>query len=166
MLDGLGSTHNVGEALDIIDDIGDNLCPNPSTGTSGQVCARNAAGDAYELVDAGTGSPSGSGSGGGGYSAWGDIGSVTGAISGPPVTDALDTGDTIDDFEELYIHIQANDANDASSTSHRIRVSDIPETTRDAAGGINIGFPGPATDEGALLASWYADGDTLVQDPA
>ena len=88
LLDGLGATHNIGEALDIIDDIGDNLCPNPSTGTSGQVCARNAAGDAYELVDAGTGG--GGGSGGGGYGDWGDIGSVTGAISGNPVTVALD----------------------------------------------------------------------------
>ena len=27
------------------------LCPDPSGGTAGQVCARNTAGDAYELVD-------------------------------------------------------------------------------------------------------------------
>ena len=36
------------------------LCPDPSGGTNGQVCARNAAGDAYELV-----TPSGGGGGGG-----------------------------------------------------------------------------------------------------
>ena len=101
---------------------------------------------------------------GGGYSAWENIGSRSGAISGPPVTVTLDTDETIDDYEELYIHIQANDANDASSTSHRIRVSDIPETTL-AGGGINIGFPGPATDEGALLVRRNVDGDSLVLDP-
>ena len=32
------------------DDAAERLCPDPGTGTSGQVCARNAAGDAYELV--------------------------------------------------------------------------------------------------------------------
>ena len=42
------------------DDAADRLCPDPSSGTSGQVCARNAAGDAYELV-----TQSGGGGGGG-----------------------------------------------------------------------------------------------------
>ena len=32
------------------------LCPNPSGGTAGQVCARNTAGDAYELVNQGAAS--------------------------------------------------------------------------------------------------------------
>ena len=53
LLDGLGSTHNVGEALDIVDDIGDNLCPNPSTGTVNQgLRAECRWRCGYELVDA------------------------------------------------------------------------------------------------------------------
>ena len=36
--------------VELRDDAAERLCPDPSTGTSGQVCARNAAGDAYELV--------------------------------------------------------------------------------------------------------------------
>ena len=35
---------------ELVDDVTERLCPDPSGGTSGQVCARNAAGDAYELV--------------------------------------------------------------------------------------------------------------------
>ena len=42
------------------DDAAERLCPDPGTGTSGQVCARNAAGDAYELV-----TQTGGGGGGG-----------------------------------------------------------------------------------------------------
>ena len=110
--------------------------------------------------------PTGGGGGGGGsgYGDWTSIGSLTGAISGPPVTVALNTNETIDDYEELYIHIEANDTNDARSISNRIRVSDIPETILDG-GGLNIGFPGPATDEGAVLVRRNADGDELVLDP-
>ena len=36
--------------VELRDDAADRLCPDPSTGTDGQVCARNTAGDAYELV--------------------------------------------------------------------------------------------------------------------
>ena len=45
--------------VELRDDAAERLCPDPGTGTSGQVCARNAAGDAYELVTQ-------SGGGGGG----------------------------------------------------------------------------------------------------
>ena len=45
--------------VELRDDAAERLCPDPSGGTSGQVCARNAAGDAYELVTQ-------SGGGGGG----------------------------------------------------------------------------------------------------
>ena len=44
---------------ELVGDVTERLCPDPSGGTSGQVCARNAAGDAYELVTQ-------SGGGGGG----------------------------------------------------------------------------------------------------
>ena len=37
------------------------------------------------------------------------IGSVTGSISGNPVTVALNANETINDYEELYIHIEANE---------------------------------------------------------
>ena len=46
--------------VELRDDAAERLCPDPSTGTSGQVCARNAAGDAYELV-----TQTGGGGGGG-----------------------------------------------------------------------------------------------------
>ena len=45
----------------IADSIVEKLCPDPSTGSSGQVCARNSAGDGYELVTASGGGGSGSG---------------------------------------------------------------------------------------------------------
>ena len=107
-------------------------------------------------------SPGGGGSGGG-YGDWTDIGSVTGAISGNPVTVALDTNETIDDYEELYIHIEANDTNDQRVVSHGFRVSDVPTTTL-AGGGLGLPFAGNATDEGALLVRRNADGDSLVLD--
>ena len=71
----------------------------------------------------------------------------TGAISGNPVTVALNTNETIDDYEELYIHIEANDTNDQLVVSGRFRVSDVPATTL-AGGGLGIPFAGNATDEG------------------
>ena len=46
--------------VELRDDAAERLCPDPGTGTSGQVCARNAAGDAYELV-----TQTGGGGGGG-----------------------------------------------------------------------------------------------------
>ena len=160
LLGPLGATPNVGEALEILDDLHNRVCPAASGGTAGQVCARNTAGTAYELVDAGTG---GGGGGGSGYGDWASIGSVTGAISGNPVTVALNTNETIDDYEELYIHIEANNANDQRVASPRFRVSDVPTTTL-AGGGLGIPFAGNATDEGAMLVRRNADGDSLVLD--
>ena len=55
LLGPLGATPNVGEALEIFDDLHNRVCPPASEGTDGQVCARNTAGSAYELLDAGTG---------------------------------------------------------------------------------------------------------------
>ena len=159
LLGPLGATPNVGEALEILDDLHNRVCPPASSGSDGQVCARNTAGTAYELVDAGTGG----GGGGSGYGDWASIGSVTGAISGNPVTVALDTGETIDDYEELYIHIEANNANDQRIAGPRFRVSDVPITTL-AGGGLGIPFAGNATDEGAILVRRNADGDSLVLD--
>ena len=110
------------------------------------------------------GAPTGGGGGGGsGYGDWAAIGSVTGAISGNPVTVALNSGETIDDYEELYIHIEANNANDQRVVSPRFRVSDIPTTTL-AGGGLGLPFAGNATDEGAVLVRRNADGDSLVLD--
>ena len=43
----------------LVADLAERICPDPSTGSSGQVCARNTAGTAYELVTS-------SGGGGGG----------------------------------------------------------------------------------------------------
>ena len=159
LLGPLGATPNVGEALEILDDLHNRVCPPASEGTDGQVCARNTAGTAYELVDAGTGG----GGGGSGYGDWASIGSVTGAISGNPVTVALNTNETIDDYEELYIHIEANNANDQRIAGPRFRVSDVPITTL-AGGGLGIPFAGNATDEGAILVRRNADGDSLVLD--
>ena len=160
LLGPLGATPNVGEALEILDDLHNRVCPPASEGTDGQVCARNTAGTAYELVDAGTG---GGGGGGSGYGDWASIGSVTGAISGNPVTVALNTNETIDDYEELYIHIEANNANDQRIAGPRFRVSDVPITTL-AGGGLGIPFAGNATDEGAILVRRNTDGDSLVLD--
>ena len=103
------------------------------------------------------------GGSGSGYGDWTDIGSVTGAISGNPVTVALNANETIDDYEELYVHIEANDANDQRVVSGRFRVSDVP-TTILAGGGLGIPFAGNATDEGAILVRRNADGDSLVLD--
>ena len=105
----------------------------------------------------------GGGGGGSGYGDWASIGSVTGAISGNPVTVALNANETIDDYEELYIHIEANDTNDQRVVSGRFRVSDVP-TTALAGGGLGIPFAGNATDEGAILVRRNADGDSLVLD--
>ena len=160
LLGPLGATPNVGEALEILDDLHNRVCPPASSGSDGQVCARNTAGTAYELVDAGTG---GGGGGGSGYGDWASIGSVTGAISGNPVTVALNTNETIDDYEELYIHIEANNANDQRIAGPRFRVSDVPITTL-AGGGLGIPFAGNATDEGAILVRRNTDGDSLVLD--
>ena len=55
LLGPLGATPNVGEALEILDDLHNRVCPEASEGTDGQVCARNTAGTAYELVDGGAG---------------------------------------------------------------------------------------------------------------
>ena len=109
-------------------------------------------------------SPDGGGGGGGGYGDWAAIGSVTGAISGNPVTVALNSGETIDDYEDLYIHIEANDTNDQRVVSGRFRASDVPTTTL-AGGGLGIPFAGNNTDEGAILVRRNADGDSLVLDP-
>ena len=106
----------------------------------------------------------GGGSRGKGYSDWADIGSVTGAITSGPVTLALDTGRSIDDYEEMFIHIEANDANDQRSVSPRFRTTDVPETTL-VLGGLMVGFPGFNTDEGAIFVRRNADGDSLVLDP-
>ena len=41
-------------SIDHLDgDLSERICPDPSTGSSGQVCARNTAGTAYELIAAG-----------------------------------------------------------------------------------------------------------------
>ena len=58
-------------------------------------------------VGSGTGSGGGSGNG---YGEWVEIASVTGVISTAAVTVALNTDEVIDTYEELYIHIEANDA--------------------------------------------------------
>ena len=108
-------------------------------------------------------SAAGGGGSGGGYGDWTVIGSLTGAISGNPVTVALNTNETIDDYEELYIHIEANNANDQRVVSPRFRVLDIPTTTL-AGGGLGIPFAGNATDEGAILVRRNAAGDSLVLD--
>ena len=102
--------------------------------------------------------------GGKGYGDWASIGSVTGAITSGPVTVALDTGETIDDYEELYIHIESNNADDQRSISPRFRASDVPETAL-VLGGLLVGFPGFNTDEGAIFVRRNADGDSLVLDP-
>ena len=99
-----------------------------------------------------------------GYGSWTNIGTITGAISSAAVTVALDTDQSIDDYEEMFIHIEANDANDQRSVSPRFRTEDIPETTL-AGGGLIVGFPGNNTDEGAILIRRNADGDSLVLDP-
>ena len=90
----------------------------------------------------------GGGGGGSGYGDWASIGSVTGSISGNPVTVALNANETIDDYEELYLHIEANNANDQRVVSTRFRVTDIPTTTL-AGGGLGLPFAGNATDEGS-----------------
>ena len=108
-------------------------------------------------------STGGGGGSGGGYGAWASIGSVTGSISGNPVTVALNTNETIDDYEELYIHIEANDTNDQRVVSHGFRVTDVPTTTL-AGGGLGLPFAGNATDEGAVLVRRNTDGDSLVLD--
>ena len=100
---------------------------------------------------------------GGGYGAWTAIGSVTGAFSGNPITVALGTDETIDDYEEGYLHSEANNANDQRSISPRFRMVDIPETTL-AGGGLGLPFTGNATDEGAVLVRRNAAGDSLVLD--
>ena len=125
--------------------------------TDGQVLTADGSGGA--TWEAG----SGGGGGGSGYGDWASIGSVTGAISGNPVTVALNANETIDDYEELYIHIEANNANDQRVVSPRFRVSDIPTTTL-AGGGLGLPFAGNATDEGAVLVRRNADGDSLVLD--
>ena len=127
--------------------------------TDGHVLTADGSGGAAWEASAG----GGGGGSGGGYSDWASIGSVTGAISGNPVTIALNANETIDDYEELYIHIEANDTNDQRFASPRFRVSDIPETTL-AGGGLGIAFAGNATDEGAALVRRNADGDSLVLD--
>ena len=151
-------------SIDHLDaDLTERICPDPSTGSSGQVCARNTAGTAYELVTPSGGGGGGGGGGGSGYGDWASIGSVTGSISGNPVTVALNANETIDDYEELYLHIEANNANDQRVASGRFRVSDVPTTTL-AGGGLGIPFAGNATDEGAVLVRRNADGDSLVLD--
>ena len=100
---------------------------------------------------------------GGGYGDWTAIGSVTGAFSGNPITVALGTDETIDDYEEGYLHSEANNANDQRSISPRFRMVDIPETTL-AGGGLGLPFTGNATDEGAVLVRRNAAGDSLVLD--
>ena len=127
------------------------------------------AADGYVLTADGSGgsaweaSTGGGGGGGSGYGDWASIGSVTGAISGNPVTVALNTNETIDDYEELYIHIEANDTNDQRVVSGRFRVADVPTTTQ-AGGGLGIPFAGNNTDEGAILVRRNADGDSIVLD--
>ena len=130
------------------------------TATDGHVLtADGSGGSAWEAVTGG----GGGGGSGGGYGDWESIGSATGAISGNPVTIALNSGETIDDYEELYIHIEANDTNDQRVVSPRFRVSDVPTTTL-AGGGLGIPFAGNNTDEGAILVRRNADGDSLVLD--
>ena len=126
------------------------------------------AADGYVLTADGSGgsaweASTGGGGGGSGYGDWASIGSVTGAISGNPVTVALNTNETIDDYEELYIHIEANDTNDQRVVSGRFRVSDVPTTTL-AGGGLGIPFAGNNTDEGAILVRRNTDGDAIVLD--
>ena len=104
------------------------------------------------------------GGGGGGYGDWTDIASVTGAISSAAVTVALDTDQDIDDYDEMFIHIEANDTNDQRSISPRFRASDVPVTAL-AGGGLLVGLPGNNTDEGSILVRRNADGDELVLDP-
>ena len=104
-----------------------------------------------------------SGGGGSGYGDWTDIGSVTGSISGNPVTITLDSGEDIDDYEELYIHIEANDTNDQRVVSTRFRASEVPVTTL-AGGGLGIPFAGNATDEGAVLVRRNTNGTELTLD--
>ena len=106
---------------------------------------------------------SGGGGGGSGYGDWTDIGSVTGSISGNPVTITLDSGEDIDDYEELYIHIEANDTNDQRVASPRFRASEVPVTTL-AGGGLGIPFAGNNTDEGAVLVRRNTDGTELTLD--
>ena len=101
----------------------------------------------------------GSGTGGGGYSAWGDIGSATGAISSIAVTIALDANQDIDDYEEMYVHIEANDTNDQRSVTARFRASEVP-----VGADLLVGFPGNNTDEGSLLIRRNADGTELTLD--
>ena len=99
-----------------------------------------------------------------GYGSWTNIGTITGAISSAAVTVALDTDQSIDDYEEMFIHIEANDTNDQRSVSPRFRAGDVPETTL-AGGGLIVGLPGNNTDEGSILVRRNADGDSLVLDP-
>ena len=97
---------------------------------------------------------------GGGYSAWEDIGSRSGAISSIAVTVTLDTGEDIDDYEEMYIHIEANDTNDQRSVSARFRTSEVP-----VGADLLVGFPGNNTDEGSILVRRNTDGTELTLDP-
>ena len=110
------------------------------------------------------GTPDIEGGGGAGYGPWTDIASVTGAISSVAVTVALDTDQDIDDYDEMFIHIEANDTNDQRSISPRFRVEDVPVTAL-AGGGLLVGFPGNNTDEGSILVRRNTDGDELVLDP-
>ena len=134
------------------------LCPDPSTGTAGDVCSRNAAG-AYVLTTPST-SVGGVTAEGGGYGAWEDIGSRSGAISSIAVTLALNANKDIDDYEELYVHIEANDTNDQRSVSTRFRVSEVP-----VGADLLVGFPGNNTDEGSILFRRNTDGTELTLDP-
>ena len=200
ILDGLGSTHNIGEAFDILDDLRFvELEDTPSAITADECVQGNSAGNALVFGSCGSGGgggatgltedqatddtdttlgtvsgellaaavaefeSAGGGGGGSGYGDWASIGSVTGSISGNPVTVALNANETINDYEELYIHIEANDTNDQRVVSGRFRVSDVPTTTL-AGGGLGIPFAGNATDEGAILVRRNADGDSLVLD--
>ena len=132
---------------------------NSGSAPDGEVLTADGAGGASWEAASGDGG----GGSGGGYGDWASIGSVTGAISGNPVTVALNANETIDDYEELYLHIEANDTNDQRVVSGRFRVSDIPTTTL-AGGGLGIPFAGNNTDEGAVLVRRNAAGDSLVLD--
>ena len=163
ILDGLGSTHNIGEALDILDDLRFvELEDTPTTITADECVKGNSAGDLLVFGACGTGGGGGGGSGSG-YGDWEDVGRVTGAISGNPVTITLDSGEDIDDYEELYIHIEANDTNDQRVVSTRFRASEVPVTTL-AGGGLGLPFAGNATDEGAVLVRRNTDGTVLTLD--
>ena len=112
----------------------------------------------------GAGGGSGGGGGGDGYGDWVEIASLTGAISSIAVAVALSTGEAIDNYEEAYIHIAANDTNDQRSVSVRFRASDIPDTAL-LLGGLLVSFPGYNTDEGSICIRRNTDGTTLTLDP-